>query len=127
MRGWPRQSLVLVLAGVLLGAAAWGGVALLRRGDRGATWDYFRADRDELQIVKTVRACDEIVDAEADEAADRVEVTLLVDRGGTCGDIAVDKWVTLTLGAPLGDRAVYDAACLDDGGSEQECLRSTAE
>lgn len=108
----------------MLGALAGGALLLLGRDSRGATWDYFRAEQDELRVFKTLRPCDEIRSVDVEETDERIEVTLHVEPGGLCGDLAVDKFATVTLSDPVRDRPVYDAACLGRGVSETECLRS---
>jgi hypothetical protein len=120
-----RRTVVWLTASALLCLAAGGGVALLRDERGGSTWDFYRVEGNAVEVFKTVRPCDDVVSAQVDETADRVEIVLHVDSGGTCGDIAVDKSAAVTLRQPLGLRPVYDAACLDVGRSDRDCLRAS--
>lgn len=117
---------VLVAAAIVLGAA-FGGLALLRTSsnDDGTTWDSYRVTRDGIMIYKTVRPCDKIVNAEVEETDERIEITLRVDSGGVCAALAVDKSTSVSLSDQVGDRAVYDGACLNQLRDERQCIRPT--
>ncbi|UYM05113.1 hypothetical protein [Solicola gregarius] len=125
-RSRSRLWAVLIAAAVVLGAA-FGGLALLRAGSNhdGATWDSYSVTRDRIIIYKTVRPCDKIVNAELEETDERIEITLHVDFGGVCADLAAEKSTDVSLNEPVGDRAVYDGACLHQPRDERQCIRPT--
>ena len=120
-----------VLAGVLaVGGLVVGGLLLLRSGAEGSSghaWDDYSAHKARLVVHYQGSPCQDPQDNDVVETAERVEVTVWVDHHvGQCADSQVSYDVRVDLDDPLGNRPVYDGACLADGGTDQECLRRPA-
>lgn len=119
------------LAGVLVvGGLIAGGLLLLTSGDdriTGHHWDDYSVHKARLVVHYEGSPCQDPRDNDVMETAERVEVTVRADGTlGPCAESLVRYDVRVDLDQPLGDRPVYDAACLADGGTDKECLRHPA-
>jgi hypothetical protein len=117
-----------VLAGLLaVGGLVAGGLLLLTSGDQASTghaWDDYSVRKGRIVVHYDGTPCERPRDSDVAETSERVEVTVWSEHPpGNCVDSLVFYDVRVDLDAPLGDRPVYDGACLADGGTDQECLR----
>jgi len=120
----PRLAL-LVAAVVLIGVSA-AGVGLLRANDEtppAAPWDSYRTTSNGLEVFKLLRPCDDVSDIEVAESSSHVEVTLHVQSGERCTDLAVPTASRVELADAVGSRKVYDGECIDQGFANSLCLR----
>lgn len=91
-------------------------------------WDGFRTTGQGLVVEYGASPCEEPTGSEVEETADRVVVTVWKSTfRGLCTAMLEMHPVRVALDEPLGDRPVYDGACLDDGGAEAVCLREPSD
>jgi hypothetical protein len=114
--------LVLVFGGLLLRIASRGSGSGVATG-----WDSYTADGDTLSITFSGTPCDEADRVVLDEQDERRVVVTVYLRTSeqVCVASAVAHQTEARLDDPLGDRQVYDGACLRrPGNTEGGCLRS---
>lgn len=111
-----RAKPLLVLLGVpllLVGGVAVAIVLWLNRSvEEQVAWDRSSVVGGQVTLHYTGSLCDDGVQVEAEESAERVVLTVVTSRevDATCPAIGVDRQVTTTLDASLGDRALVDGA-----------------
>lgn len=124
-----------VAAVAAFGAMAVGGVWLLESSAPSgagspASWDGYQIRGDRLTVHYLGDTCEEDRSAEVEETPTRVVVTVRIhgSRGipFITGCVEDGERLTVQLDEPLGERPVYDGACLDSGGTEQQCRESVA-
>ncbi|WP_183101259.1 hypothetical protein [Nocardioides pelophilus] len=121
---------VIVVAGLVLGAY----VLLVDEPGNdedvdsagGTQWERYEVRGRTLTIYYAGPTCeDSRTTASVEEQADEVVVTLqTVVNSGRCDDRQVRHRVTARIDRPLGQRKVYDGACLEAELSKKECLRT---
>jgi hypothetical protein len=120
----PRST-TLVAVAVLTGVSAtgWG---LLRANDEtapGVPWDTYRLTSQGVEVYKLLRSCETVTGVDVVETSRRVEITLHVDSGEGCGDVATPTASQVELADELGAREVYDGACIDRDFATSLCER----
>lgn len=121
---------VIVVAGLVLGAY----VLLVDEPGNdedvdsagGTQWERYAVRGRTLTIFYTATTCeDSRTTASVDEQAAEVVVTLqTVVNSGRCHDREVRHRVRAAIDRPLGQRKVYDGACLLEELPKKECLRT---
>jgi len=93
-------------------------------------WSRYAVTGGHVQVSYDGSACQESNGAVATEHADRVVITAYAKVApGVCILTAVDYDVSVDLDEPLGDRPLYDGACLEQGRAagtalDPACLRT---
>lgn len=122
--------MLVVAVAALIGAAIVGATLLTREADpAGATttsaqWESYVLRGRTLIVEAPGDSCAEVAEVSVDESEERVVVTLRVETDeGSCADSAAPLRGRVQLEARLGDRPVYDGACLAEEDAARRCRR----
>jgi hypothetical protein len=127
--GTERTLGVLAACVAFLMAAVAAGLILFHtvQGPPGSTWNDYRVTSRGLAVAVSAKGCAEVTGADVAERKGRVHVTLLMERElpwyGYCASRMAAETFRVELDRPLGDRRVYDGACLVEEQRTRPCLR----
>ncbi|MFC4783008.1 hypothetical protein ACT8ZV_00920 [Nocardioides sp. MAHUQ-72] len=120
----PRSALlVAVVVLVSVAVTGWGLLRANHETDPGVPWDSYRLTTHGVEVYKLLQSCERITGVDVEETSRRVEITLHVDRGTGCGDVATPTASEVRLDDDLGAREVLDGACIDRAFPTSLCER----
>ena len=90
-------------------------------GGAPVAWNGLRVAGDVLTVGYGGSPCQESTGSDVDERSDRVVVTVYADRAaGACTQVLQVHTLDVRLAQPLGQRPVYDGACLEQAAASGE-------